>query len=49
MKNLTATVALLAVFTLAICFILIGAISEEIKARLGSTTHKWAALPRRSF
>ena len=35
MKNLTATVALLAVFTLAICFILIGAISEEIKARLG--------------
>jgi fucose permease len=35
MKNLTAAVALLAVFTLAICFILIGAISEEIKARLG--------------
>ena len=34
MKNLTAIVALLAVFTLAICFILIGAISEEIKARL---------------
>jgi len=35
MKNLTAVVALLAVFTLAICFILIGAISEEIKSRLG--------------
>jgi fucose permease len=35
MKILTATVALLAVFTLAICFILIGAISEEMKARLG--------------
>jgi fucose permease len=35
MKALTAAVALLAVFTLAICFILIGAISEEIKARLG--------------
>jgi len=35
MKNLTAVVALLAVFTLAICFILIGAISEEIKGRLG--------------
>jgi len=35
MKNLTAAVALLAVSTLAICFILIGAISEEIKTRLG--------------
>ncbi len=35
MKRLTAIVALLAVFTLAICFILIGAISDEIKARLG--------------
>ena len=35
MKNLAAAVALLAVFTLAICFILIGAISEEIKVRLG--------------
>lgn len=35
MKTLTAVVALLSVFTLAICFILIGAISEEMKARLG--------------
>jgi fucose permease len=35
MKNLTALIALLAVFTLAICFILIGSISEEIKVALG--------------
>jgi fucose permease len=35
MKSLAGMVALMAVFTLAICFILIGAISEEIKARLG--------------
>jgi len=34
MKNLTALIALLAVFTLAICFILIGSISEEIKVAL---------------
>ncbi len=33
-KNLAALVALLAVFTLAICFILIGSISEEIKVAL---------------
>ena len=35
MQKLTALVALLAVFTLAICFILIGSISEEIKVALG--------------
>ena len=35
MRTLAGIVALTAVFTLAICFILIGAISEEIKARLG--------------
>jgi fucose permease len=35
MRRLAGVVALMAVFTLAICFILIGAISEEIKARLG--------------
>jgi len=34
MNNLTAAVALLAVFTLAICFIMIGSISEEIKVVL---------------
>lgn len=35
MKKLTGVVALMAVFTLAVCFILIGSISEEIKAKLG--------------
>lgn len=35
MNNLAALIALLAVFTLAICFILIGSISEEIKVVLG--------------
>jgi fucose permease len=35
MRTLAGIVALMAVFTLAICFILIGSISEEIKARLG--------------
>ncbi len=35
MKTLAGFVALMAVFTLAICFILIGALSEELKARLG--------------
>lgn len=35
MRTLAGIVALLAVFTLAICFILIGSISEEIKVRLG--------------
>ncbi len=34
MKTLAGLVALMAVFTLAICFILIGSISEELKARL---------------
>src|SRR6478672_464190 len=34
MKSLAGIVALLAVFTLAIDFILIGSISEEIKAKL---------------
>ena len=34
MKTLAGVVALMAVFTLAICFILIGSISEELKTRL---------------
>lgn len=34
-SRLTALVALMAVFTLAICFIIIGAVSEELKAGLG--------------
>ncbi len=35
MKKLTIAVAFMAVFTLAVCFIMIGAISEELKANLG--------------
>jgi FHS family glucose/mannose:H+ symporter-like MFS transporter len=34
MKNMCAIVAIMAVFTLAVCFIMIGAVSEELKARL---------------
>jgi len=35
LKNLTAIVALMSVFTLAICFVVIGAISVELKTALG--------------
>ena len=35
MKKMTAIVALMAVFTLAMCFIVIGAISVELMAKLG--------------
>ncbi|RPI20360.1 MAG: MFS transporter [Acidobacteria bacterium] len=35
MKRMTAAVAFMAVFTLAVCFIMIGSVSEELKARLG--------------
>ena len=35
MKKLTAIVALMCVFTLAICFVVIGAISVELKSALG--------------
>ncbi|MDD4182368.1 MAG: MFS transporter [Candidatus Omnitrophica bacterium] len=35
MKNLTAIVALMSVFTLAICFVVIGAVSVELKSALG--------------
>ncbi|MBM3335442.1 MFS transporter, partial [Candidatus Sumerlaeota bacterium] len=34
MKRTSAVVAIMAVFTLAVCFIMIGSISEELKARL---------------
>lgn len=34
MKNMCPIVAIMAVFTLAVCFIMIGAVSEELKARL---------------
>lgn len=35
MKNLTAIIALMSVFTLAICFVVIGAVSVELKQALG--------------
>ncbi len=35
MKKLPAVVAIMAVFTLAVCFIMIGSISEELKLKLG--------------
>lgn len=35
MKKLPAVVAIMAVFTLAVCFIMIGSISEELKLRAG--------------
>lgn len=38
MKKMTAVVALMSVFTLAICFNVIGAISVELMAKLGITT-----------
>jgi len=34
MKNMTAVVAIMAVFTLAVCFIMLGSISVELMARL---------------
>jgi fucose permease len=34
MKNMCAIVAIMAVFTLAVCFIMTGSISEELKSRL---------------
>jgi fucose permease len=37
MKNLTAVVAIMAVFTLAVCFIMIGSISVELMAKLNLT------------
>jgi fucose permease len=35
MKNMTSTVAIMAVFTLAVCFVMIGAASVELMAKLG--------------
>jgi fucose permease len=35
MKNMCAIVAIMAVFTLAVCFIMTGSISEELKSKLG--------------
>jgi MFS transporter, FHS family, glucose/mannose:H+ symporter len=44
MKKMTAVVALMSVFTVAICFIIVGSISEEIKAALGIDNAKLGTL-----
>jgi fucose permease len=49
MKTLPALIALLAVFTLAICFILIGSISEEIKGVLGINNSQVGGLASTMF
>ncbi|MHC4328272.1 MAG: MFS transporter [Planctomycetota bacterium] len=37
MKNMCAIVAIMAVFTLAVCFVMIGAASVELQTKLGLT------------
>lgn len=49
MRTLPAAIALLAVFTLAICFILIGSISEEIKTVLGINNSQVGGLASTMF
>lgn len=44
MKKMTAVVALVAVFTLAICFIILGAISTELMTALGIDSGKFGTL-----
>lgn len=44
MKKMTAIVALVAVFTLAICFIILGAISTELMTALGIDSGKFGTL-----
>lgn len=44
MRNLTAIVAILAVFTLAVCFIFLGSISTELMARLGIDANRFGTL-----
>jgi MFS family permease len=44
LKNLTAIVAILAVFTLAICFIILGSISVELMARLQIDKNQFGTL-----
>ena len=44
MKKMTAIVALMAVFTLAICFIILGSISVELMAALGINTGQFGTL-----
>jgi len=49
MKKTTATVALMAVFTLAICFILLGSISSELMAALSINAGQLGSLVMASF
>jgi fucose permease len=44
MKNMTAVVAIMAVFTLAVCFIFLGSISTELMARLGLDANQFGTL-----
>lgn len=44
MKNMTAMVAIMAVFTLAVCFIFLGSISTELMARLGLDANQFGTL-----
>jgi fucose permease len=44
MKNLTAVAAIMAVFTLAVCFIILGSISTELMNRLGIDENQFGTL-----
>ena len=44
MKNMTAVVAIMAVFTLAVCFIFLGSISTELMTRLGLDVNQFGTL-----
>jgi fucose permease len=44
MKNMTAIVAIMAVFTLAVCFIILGSISVELMARLQMDENQFGTL-----
>ena len=44
MKNLTAVVAIMAVFTLAVCFIFLGSVSTELMERIGIDGNQFGTL-----
>ncbi len=44
MKKMTAPVALMALFTLAMCFIILGSISVELMATLGINSGQFGTL-----
>jgi fucose permease len=44
MKNMTAIVAIMAVFTLAVCFIILGSVSVELMARLQMDENQFGTL-----